>query len=113
MSTGQILTLGAIAGSTILIGLPLGRSRNPDVRLRAVLSAAATGILLFLLVEALVHGVEPVEDSLKSAVNSGGSWLDFIGLAVVALFGAALGYLGLVYYDRWTAKQRAKSMLGP
>ena len=84
MSTGQVLLLGAVAGSTIFIGLPLGRSRNTDIRMRAVLSAGATGILLFLLVEALVHGVEPVEDSLRSAVNSGGSWGDFAGLAAIA-----------------------------
>jgi zinc transporter, ZIP family len=112
MSTAQILALGGLAGATIFIGLPVGRSRSSDVRVRAVLSALATGILLFLFYDVLTHGVEPVEDSLNDAIG-GGSWLSFIGLAALLTLGAGVGYLGLVYYDKWITAQRAKSMLGP
>ena len=59
MSTAQILLLGAIAGSTIFIGLPVGRVQNCSLALKATLSAAATGILLFLFFDVLEHGVEP------------------------------------------------------
>jgi ZIP family zinc transporter len=48
MSTTQILILGAVAGVTIFLGLPAARLRDLDVRVRAGLSAMATGILLFL-----------------------------------------------------------------
>jgi len=113
LSSTQILALGAVAGSTILLGLPLGRVRNADVRLKAGLSALATGILIFLLYDVLSHGVDPVESSLQSAVHDGGSWFDFAGLAAVLGVGAALGLMSLVYYDRWMARQREKSMLGP
>jgi zinc transporter, ZIP family len=113
MSTAQILLLGAIAGSTIFIGLPIGRVQNCSLALKATLSAAATGILLFLFFDVLEHGVGPVEDSLNAAVHTGGSWADFVGYAALLAGGFGVGFLGLVHYDRWMAKQRAKSLLGP
>jgi ZIP family zinc transporter len=113
VSTAQILLLGAVAGSTIFLGLPVGRMTGASLALKASLSAAATGILLFLLFDVLEHGVEPVEDALTGAVNEGGSWGDFVGLAALLAVGFGLGFLGLVHYDRWMSKQRAKSLLGP
>ena len=112
MSTAQVLVLGAIAGFTIFLGLPLGRVRNPDVRLKVGLSAMATGILLFLLWDVLAHGVEPVEEALESAVD-GGSWVKFAWLAVLLAGGLAAGLMSLVYYDRWMGKQRQRTLLGP
>ncbi len=113
MSTSQILLLGAVAGSTIFIGLPIGRVRNASMALKVTLSATATGILLFLLYDVLANGVEPVDASLKSAVHDGGSWADFVGLAALLAIGFGVGLLSLVYYDRWMARERAKSLLGP
>lgn len=113
MSSTQILVLGALAGVTIFIGLPLGRVRNPDVRLKAALSGMATGILLFLLYDVFAHGIVPVEEALEEAVDEGGSWLEFSWLAVLFALGAAVGLMGLVYYDSWIGAQRRKKMLGP
>ncbi len=113
MGTGQILLLGAIAGSTIFIGLPVGRMQNASTELKATLSATATGILLFLFYDVLANGVSSVDDSLKAAVHTGGSWADFVGLAALLAVGFGVGLLGLVYYDRWMSRQRAKSLLGP
>jgi ZIP family zinc transporter len=113
MSTAQILVLGALAGFTIFLGLPIGRIRSADTRLKAALSAAATGILIFLLWDVLVHGVEPVEEALESATDEGGSWLEFAGLAAVFAIGCSAGLMSLVYYDRFFGRQRGKAMLGP
>ena len=55
LSSNQILLLGAVAGATIFIGLPLGRLQTANVALKAALSATATGILLFLLYD-VIHG---------------------------------------------------------
>jgi zinc transporter, ZIP family len=113
MSTAQVLALGAIAGFTIFLGLPLGRVRNASPKLKAFFSATATGILLFLLVEVLAHGVEPVEDALIQAANEGGSWWHFFELASILAVGGIAGLMSLVYYASWLGKQRGKSMLGP
>jgi ZIP family zinc transporter len=113
MSTTQLLVLGALAGFTIFLGLPIGRIKSASTRLKAALSAMATGILLFLLWDVLVHGIEPVEVALKSATDEGGSWVDFARLAVTFAAGATIGLMSLVYYDRWFGRQRGKAMLGP
>jgi ZIP family zinc transporter len=113
MSTPQLLALGALAGFTIFLGLPIGRIRTTDTRLKAALSAAATGILLFLLIEVTEHGVGPVEEALEGAVDDGKSWADFAGLAALFVTGASAGLMSLVYYDRWIGRQRNKALLGP
>ena len=113
MSTTQLLVLGALAGFTIFLGLPIGRIKSASTRLKAALSAMATGILLFLLWDVLVHGIEPVEAALTSATDEGGSWVDFVQLAVTFAAGATIGLMSLVYYDRWFGRQRSKAMLGP
>src|SRR2546430_166918 len=64
MSTTQILLLGAVAGFTIFLGLPLGRLKNPDPRLKAGLCAAATGILIFLFWDIVTNGIDPVQIAL-------------------------------------------------
>jgi ZIP family zinc transporter len=108
----QILVLGALAGSTIFLGLPLGRVRSPNVRLKAVLSATATGILLFLLYDVIHGGIEPVETALDDAVD-GGSWGRFALLAFLFGAGLVVGLMSLVYYDRWMKAKRDEAMLGP
>jgi len=113
MSTGQTLALGAVAGFTIFVGLPLGRVRSTDVRLRAGLSALACGVLLFLLWDVLSHGVEPVEGALEKAVDGGGSWGQFIGYAALLAGGLIAGLMSLVYYDRWIKQRRSSPLVGP
>jgi zinc transporter, ZIP family len=113
LSQGQILALGAVAGLTILLGLPVGRMRTPRLGLKAFLSATATGILIFLLWDVLSHGVQPVEHALRLAHAGNGSWGRFFGLGGVFAACFAAGLLSLVFYDRWIGKQRQKSMLGP
>jgi zinc transporter, ZIP family len=113
VTSSQVLLLGAVAGSTIFIGLPIGRLQGSGTALKATLSSAATGILLFLLYDVLSHGVTPVEGSLTAAAKHGGSWGDFVGLAALLAGGFGVGLLGLVHYDRWMTRQRSKSLLGP
>jgi ZIP family zinc transporter len=101
MSSSEILLLGAIAGFTIFLGLPIGRIRTPVPRLRALLNAVAIGILVFLLWDVLAGAIEPIESAVKSAANDGGSWLRVIGLGALMTAGVSVGLLSLVYYDRW------------
>ena len=70
MSSSQTVLLGALAGFTIFLGLPLARVRSTAPRVAAGLSALALGILLFLLWDVLAHAVEPVEESLEEATGT-------------------------------------------
>ncbi|WP_127360391.1 ZIP family metal transporter [Actinacidiphila soli] len=101
MSSAQITLLGAIAGFTIYLGLPIGRLRSPAPHLRAGLNALAIGILVFLVWDVLTHAWEPIDSALSDhrwgTVASGG---------LVLAVGLALGLVGLVYYDRWSLRRR-------
>jgi ZIP family zinc transporter len=108
MSTTQTLLLGAIAGFTIYVGLPIGRFPSAHPALRASLSAVATGILVFLFWDVVSHGVEPVESHLESH-----DWAAFAGYASLLVVGFALGYMSLVYYDDWLKRRRATPFVGP
>ena len=107
MSDGEILLLGAIAGFTIFLGLPIGRVRDPSMPLRAFLNAVAIGILLFLFWDVMTGAFEPVEPALTEAHDHGASWWRFLGLGAVFFVAFAIGLASLVYYDRWLAR-RAK-----
>ncbi len=100
MSAARIALLGAIAGSTIFLGLPIGRLRAPMPRTRALLNALAIGILVFLLWDVLAHAWEPVDVALVDKAY-GSALLD--GLVLAA--GTGLGLVGLVYFDRWVARR--------
>ena len=108
MSSGQILLLGAIAGSTIFLGLPLGRMQSVDVRVKAFLSAIATGILLFLLWDVLAAAVEEIEGALEDGRDA-----RFFGLSTLVTLGFGVGLLSLTLYDSWLKRRRRKTLLGP
>ena len=108
MSTTQTLLLGAIAGFTIYVGLPMGRLSNVSPKMRAALSAVATGILVFLFWDVVSHGVEPVETHLEAH-----KWAAFAGYAALLGLGFAAGLMSLVYYDGWLKNKRATPLVGP
>ncbi|MFD8388276.1 ZIP family metal transporter [Streptomyces sp. NPDC059680] len=102
MSSGNIALLGAIAGLTIYLGLPLGRLRTPTPRLKAGLNAVAIGILVFLVWDVLTHAWEPVDEALSDH-----RWATVASGGLVLAAGLTVGLAGLVYYDAWTARRRA------
>jgi ZIP family zinc transporter len=109
MSTGQTLLLGAVAGVTIFIGLPVARVRNVPLHVRSMLAAVATGILAFLFWDVLTNAVEPVEGALTAGRDG-----RFLWLATLLAGGFAVGLLVLVYYDAWMKARRRKAfLLGP
>ena len=110
MTLARTLVLGAIAASTIFIGLPLGRLRNPAPRLKAFLNAASAGILLFLLFDILSNATEPLE---RLMTHPSGHWGRFAGLSAVYAAGLAAGLLSLLYLGKWQRSRRATHEIGP
>ena len=108
MSTAQTLLLGAIAGATIFLGLPIGRMQNVSAATKAFLASIATGVLIFLLWDVLSGAVEPIEDALTSGQDGTFLWRAFLLLA-----GFTVGLMSLVYYDLWMKRRRRKAFLGP
>src|ERR1700747_314678 len=111
MSTPEILLLGAIAGATIFLGLPVGRMQSLSANTRAGLSALATGILVFLLWDVLSNAVDPMDTALHAQ-----HWGRFAGLAALGALGFCAGLRSLVYYDAWMkrrAGRRSSPLVGP
>src|SRR5205823_12179285 len=96
MSTAQTLLLGAIAGATIFVGLPVGRMQNVSAATKAFLASTATGVLIFLFWDVMSQAVGPVDKALQQGRDGRFAWLAF--LLTVGFF---TGLLTLVYYDLW------------
>src|SRR2546421_5680415 len=108
MSAWETFLLGAIAGATIFLGLPMARVRGLSLRIRAAMTAVATGILLFLFWDVLTGSVEPVESALEAR-----DWGTFALRAALMGGGFALGLMSLVYYDWWLKCRRTSPLIGP
>ncbi len=111
MSTAHIFLLGAIAGATIFIGLPIGRMERLGANARSGLSALATGILVFLFWDVMSKAVDPIDSTLHAH-----RWGHFAELSVLGAVGFTAGLMSLVYYDAWMkrrAERRVSSLVGP
>ena len=93
MSQSTAALLGAIAGLTIFIGLPVAKLRGLSKGLQGFLNAIATGVLVFLLWDILSNAGKPVESALTHDRSL------FWVLAAIFALGVAFGLLSLVYVN--------------
>jgi ZIP family zinc transporter len=108
LSESRTLILGAIAGFTILLGLPIGRLRRPVPALRQFLNAVAIGILLFLVWDVLSHGFEPIDRALGKVHDHTGGLAPVFGYGLLFFAGIGVGLISLVYYERFLGKRPAR-----
>src|SRR5947207_12873104 len=95
MSQATAVALGAVAGGTIFLGLPVARMRGLPKPVQGFLNAFATGILVFLLWDILSHAGEPVEAAITDGQRG-----QFAARAVIFAAGGGVGLRGLVYLNR-------------
>jgi ZIP family zinc transporter len=95
MSQATTVLLGAIAGATIFLGLPVARLRGLPKPVQGLLNAFATGILVFLLWDILAHAGAPVTAALEQGEHG-----TFAAMALIFAIGVGAGLLGLVYFNR-------------
>src|SRR5258706_15802034 len=105
MSQPMAVLLGAIAGATIFLGLPIARMRGLPTAVQGVLNAFATGILVFLLWDILTHAAVPVETALAQWTGNQGTRVQlgpgpFVLMAVIFAVGIGAGLIGLTYFNR-------------
>lgn len=102
MSGVNIALLGAVAGFTIFLALPVGRVRSGPPRLTAALNAVAVGILLFLVWDVLAHAWVPVDAAIGDRRAA-----PALQYGLVLAVGLTAGLAGLAHYDRLAAARRA------
>lgn len=101
MSTATIILLGAFAGLTIYLGLPLAFLKRAPKSFKTFASTFATGVLLFLFFDVISKGTEPINSALETLRTQ------HVGAATVFLeifmmiAGFLVGLLGLVYFNTY------------
>jgi ZIP family zinc transporter len=95
MSFSETVLLGALAGCTIMLGLPFGRLEVLSRRGRVMLAMFSVGVLAFLFVDVFEHAfaiVESAVEGLRDGRTGAGRPLT---LALVLAVGVFLGTSGL------------------
>jgi zinc transporter, ZIP family len=96
----QLLLLGAIAGLTIFLGLPMALLQSVSPRKKGFLNALSMGILVFLISDVLANAWAPTKVAAINA-HMGVAPLTNAALDLLALFGGlGLGLLGLASYEQ-------------
>jgi ZIP family zinc transporter len=95
MNQAAAIGLGAIAGATVFLGLPVARMKGLPKSVQGLLNAFATGILVFLLWDILDHAGGPVTAAIEQGRHG-----TFAAMALIFAVGVGAGLLGLVYFNR-------------
>jgi ZIP family zinc transporter len=93
LSFSTTVLLGAIAGFTIFLGLPIARARRLSASTVALLNALAIGILIYLVVEIAQNAIVPIRAGMD-AWHAGAAGFP-TGLILVFVLGLAIGLVGL------------------
>jgi ZIP family zinc transporter len=110
MSFQETALLGALAGFTIYLGLPVGRLQTLGPRTRVALAMFSVGVLVFLLVDVLSHGFELAEGAVEEFKDGDASFWHAAGLTVVLLLGFSAGSAGLGILER---RMRTRGAIQP
>ncbi len=105
MAFPELLILGAIAGFTIYLGLPIALM-NASGRLKGTLNAVAIGILIFLLVDIMHDAMQTSEAGLLPALEGKIPLFEGLLLPFTFLIGVSIGLLGLVWFENQYIKSK-------
>jgi ZIP family zinc transporter len=100
MSFAQTTALGAIAGFTIFLGLPIGRLPSLNRRGRVALSMLSAGILAFIFMDVGAEGLGIIETHLDAFKAGDASLWPTIGLFALLSVGFLMGVGGIATAQR-------------
>jgi zinc transporter, ZIP family len=100
MSFAQTVVLGALAGFTIYLGLPVGRLQLLGSRPRVALAMFSVGVLAFIFVDVLSSGIGIVNSAMDGVKHHHQSLSYLIWLVVLMGAGFAAGSAGLAVIER-------------
>jgi ZIP family zinc transporter len=100
MSFAETAALGAIAGFTIFLGLPIGRAEGLSARARVGLSMLSAGILAFLFMDVGAEGLGIVETHLDAYKAHDASLWPVVGLFALLSVGFMVGVGGIATVQR-------------
>ncbi len=110
MSFAQTVALGALAGLTIYLGLPVGRLQLLSSWARVALAMFSVGVLAFIFVDVLSNGISIVDGAMTAVKHHHQSVAYLIWLVVLMGVGFAAGSAGLALLER---RMRPVRPVGP
>lgn len=108
MGFAETVLLGAIAGFTIYLGLPVGRFGHVGDRLRVALAMFSVGILAFIFMDVTKHGQDIVDATLGAFRDHKTSLVHVLGLFALLAAGFTAGTAGISTIER-TLRRRTGS----
>jgi zinc transporter, ZIP family len=100
LSFAQTIALGALAGFTIFLGLPVGRLQLLGSRARVALAMFSVGVLAFIFVDVMSSGITIVDDALHAVKDHHDSVGYLIWLVILLAGGFVAGSAGLAMLER-------------
>ena len=107
MGFSETIALGAVAGLTIFIGLPLGRIKRVDDRTRVSLAMFSVGILAFIFMDVAKHGEAILETALDHFKNHTASFGHVLAMFSLLALGFTVGTAGISAVERRLRSRRA------
>jgi ZIP family zinc transporter len=107
MTFAQTAGLGAVAGLTILVGLPVARIGRPRPSRMAFLTAGSVGVLIFLFYDVIKNASATITGALDHSRAEG------IGYGLLLATGIGVGLMGLVVFERLMKRRRPRVHPGP
>ncbi|MCW2979036.1 MAG: zinc permease [Solirubrobacterales bacterium] len=105
MTSTETALLGALAGFTIFLGLPLGRVGRIGNRGRVALAFLAVGVLAFIFVDVMEHAIGLVEEAVLGFKDGSEGLGRPVLLAAMLGGGFAVGLAGLALGERRLRRQ--------
>jgi zinc transporter, ZIP family len=106
VSFSETIGLGAIAGFTIFLGLPVGRIKRVDDRLRVGLAMFSVGILAFIFMDVTSHGEEILQTSLNHFKDHTASFGHLLAMFALLAAGFTAGSAGIAAVERTLSARR-------
>jgi zinc transporter, ZIP family len=100
VSFAQTVALGALAGLTIFLGLPVGRMQLLGSRARVALAMFAVGVLAFIFVDVLANGLSILNGALAAFKHHHESFAYVLWLVILLAAGFGAGSAGLATLQR-------------
>jgi ZIP family zinc transporter len=107
MGFTETVALGAIAGLTIFLGLPLGRMRGVDDRMRVCLAMFSVGILAFIFMDVTKHGEQILEAAVSDFKAHRAGFPHVLGLFALLAVGFTAGTAGISALERRLRSRRS------
>jgi zinc transporter, ZIP family len=112
MSFAETVVLGAIAGFTIFLGLPVGRTTTVDARVRVALAMFSVGLLAFIFMDVTSNAQLLVDTALSQYKAHHDSLGHVIGLFALLAVAFLAGTAGIATCERRLRPRARPPMAG-